>query len=173
MRMCLSLLLLAVAFFALALAAVASAQAPAPITDLRIERSGGAVILTWTHRDGTVVRYEVWRSYDPYAMLGDSGMVSIATVEPGPVNTEATYTDPFSAVGDPEVNYFYTVRGVDAVGQASDLSNRVGEFDFPLAASSGAATPTPTGTPTPSPTATNTPTATPTRTPTATATPLP
>jgi hypothetical protein len=76
MRTRLTILLLAVAILATAFAPAASADAPAPVTDLRASRSDTNVILTWTHTDATIVRYEVWRSDQFYARVGDAGNVS-------------------------------------------------------------------------------------------------
>ncbi len=72
MRTRLTVLLLAVAILATAFVPAASAAAPAPVTDLRATRSDASVILTWTHHDATIVRYEVWRSDRPYASPSES-----------------------------------------------------------------------------------------------------
>ena len=128
----LPLLLLVVAVVATAFVLPASAQTPAPVTDLRATRVDTSVILTWTHRDATAVRYEVWRSDRPYANVGEAGMFKLATVDAGPLDVEMTYQDTFSAVGVTTLNVFYAVRGVNDTGQAAALSNRVGEFDFAL-----------------------------------------
>ena len=34
--------------------------------------------------------------------------------------------------GDPGVNYYYVVLGVNAIGQKSQISNRTGRFNFDL-----------------------------------------
>ena len=79
-----------------------------------------------------VNHYEVWWSDSPYAVPGDAGMVKIADVTPGAAPSEATYTDTASGVGNPGVNSFYAVRGVNAGGETAAFSNRAGEFDFGL-----------------------------------------
>ena len=38
---------------------IASAEGPAPVTDLRAQKSGTSVILTWTHSDTTGVSSSV------------------------------------------------------------------------------------------------------------------
>lgn len=129
-------------FFALVLALIATvflvafthAQgAPTPVTDLRAEISGTSVILTWTHTDATVDHYQVWWSDSPYGAPGDAGVVHIADVPaPGVLNDPVTYTDTASGVGNSTVNSFYFVRSVNGSGEASEPSNRDGEFDFGL-----------------------------------------
>ncbi len=110
----------------------AHAAPPAPVTDLRAQRSGTSVILSWTYADVTAHHYEVWWNDSPYAAPGDAGMVMIATVTPGAAPSEAIYTDTASGVGNTAVNSFYAVRGVSAGGEVSALSNRAGEFDYGL-----------------------------------------
>jgi hypothetical protein len=66
----------------------ASAAGPAPVTDLRAQKSGTSVILTWTHSDASADHYEVWWSDSPYAAIGDAGMVKIVEVTPTAPGTE-------------------------------------------------------------------------------------
>ena len=114
--------------------AVALAAPPVPVPDLRVQRSGTSAVLTWTHTDSTVHHYEVWWSDNPYAAAGDPGVVKIADVTPGATGTSASYTDTASGVGNPGINSFYAVRGVNAGGEAAAFSNRVGEFDYRVVA---------------------------------------
>lgn len=101
-----------------------------PVNDLRAQAAGNSIALTWTHRDATFVRYELWRGNRPYAMPGEAGMVKLATVEPGPLDTEVTCPDTFTGIGSVTLNVFYAVRGVNASNQVSTFSNQVGEFDY-------------------------------------------
>jgi len=120
----------------------ASAASPAPVIDLRAQKSGTSMILTWTHSDATADHYEVWWSDSPYAVIGDAGMVKIADVTSA-VLGEVTYTDTASGVGNTAVNSFYAVRGITAGGEASALSNRAGEFDFGVSVNGGQPAPLP------------------------------
>ena len=114
MRTRLPILLLTIAILAAVFIPNAFAQgAPAAVTDLRAERSGTSVILTWTHSDSTVDHYEVWWSDSPYAAPGDPGMVHIADVTPGVVGAAVTYTDTASGVGNPAVNSATVARSGD------------------------------------------------------------
>ena len=75
MRTRLSVLLVLAVGSVLAWAFIVAAQgAPSRVTDLRAERSGDGIILTWTHTDGAVDHYEVWRSDRPYANVGDASI---------------------------------------------------------------------------------------------------
>lgn len=128
-------LLLPLAFFTLVFASASSVAAqgsPAPVTNLRIQRSGTSVILSWTHADAAVDHYGLWRSDSPYAVPGSVGMAKVIDVRPDSLNATVTHTDNPSAIVDAGLNVFYVARGVDTAGQPTALSNRVGEFDFDL-----------------------------------------
>lgn len=102
---------------------------PDPIDDLkaeliaRLDYSGksywGHVYLSWSepYDDEGVDHYLIYRSTNPY-QLG---------------NFLASTTDTFhldiGAVGNPIINYYYTVKAVDVDGNKSEESNKVGEFD--------------------------------------------
>ena len=46
------------------------------------------------------------------------------------VTTDTTYLDEYVyAIGNPDLHYYYTVTAVDLVGNKSEVSNQVGEFD--------------------------------------------
>jgi hypothetical protein len=106
----------------------ADASPPEPIDDLSIVLDNGSksfsgnMFLSWTkpYDDVGVSRYVVYRSTDP-ASMGDS----LAGT------TDSSYTDPGTA-GNIAENYFYVVKAVDAAGNKSAESNRVGEFDAVL-----------------------------------------
>ncbi len=104
---------------------------PPAVTDLRIERIGLTVNLTWTHNSSGAVKYEVWRGKSPYT-VSPPDAVKLGEVTPGAAASTATYRDWGSANGFEKVNYSYFVQAVDAQGHVSSPSNRVGDFDFAL-----------------------------------------
>ena len=79
------------------------------------------VSLTWNSVFGAAT-YRVWRGDTPY--FTPSGQ-PLATV------SSPSHTDE-NALCDPATNYFYVITAVNACGDASSVSNRVGEFDFAL-----------------------------------------
>jgi hypothetical protein len=101
--------------------------APQPPT-AAISLDTGGVQLTWTHLDANA-RYEVWRDtqpyFDPSAPTTDT--VKLDDVYPPVGGGEVIYTD---ATGDPNVTYYYTVIGVNALGQASAPVSFTGVFRF-------------------------------------------
>jgi fibronectin type 3 domain-containing protein len=102
--------------------------APDAIDDLSIALHSGAksfwgnIHLSWTEPFDCigVDHYVIHRSTDPL-LVGDS----IATT----AGTE--YLD-LGVIGHPLINYYYAVKAVDAGGNTSLLSNKVGEFDKQL-----------------------------------------
>ena len=95
---------------------------PMAIDDLAGTLTGDNIHLEWTepYSECGVTRYVVYRSTAP-GSLGDSLAGTVDTV----------YTD-MGAAGDVGSNYFYAVKAVDAGGQKSGESNKVGEFDRDL-----------------------------------------
>jgi len=87
-----------------------------------IEFENDDIHLRWTEPfdDVGVIHYVIYRNTAAYS-LGDS----LA----GP--TDTTFTD-VSAAGTVGVNYFYTIKAVDAAGNKAEQSNIVGEFDYSL-----------------------------------------
>jgi hypothetical protein len=61
--------------------------------------------------------------------------------EPAYQVTDALDFSDAGAAGDPDVNHFYVVKAGCSSGFAGDPSNRVGEFDFALAAGDPAIAP--------------------------------
>ncbi|MCS6844059.1 MAG: M20/M25/M40 family metallo-hydrolase [Caldilineales bacterium] len=99
-------------------------QAPA----VAIGGSGGAINLAWAHVSPNMA-YQVHRGESPYFTAeGSTQRAGFNLPFPNPV----TYSDPASGLGNPLVNHFYVVLGVNAAG-ATVASQRVGEFDFALA----------------------------------------
>lgn len=77
--------------------------------------------LSWTSVSG-VSEYHLYRGTTPY----------FTAAEPPYRTTSATQSDDAGVLGNPATNYFYTVKAVCPNGSASQVSNRVGEFDFAL-----------------------------------------
>jgi hypothetical protein len=121
--------------------AAAAPSAPVPVADLRIARSDDTVVLSWTHTDASIQRYEVWRTVNlPYGVPGAAGTFLADTILPGALGTPASYTDIGAGIGDPDLDGYYTVVGVTATGQASAPSNRVGVAEYPLTGAPSACT---------------------------------
>ncbi len=94
--------------------------------------------LSWSAVSGASA-YEVWRSASPYFSPGDAGSEQIAT-------TAATsYTDA-NHVGDPATNYYYQIVAMEGDCPVG-VSERLGEFDFGLAAGALLASHTPASLP--------------------------
>ncbi len=98
---------------------------PQAIADLTATLDSGAksywgnIYLSWTepYDNIGVDYYIVYRSTLPH-QLGDSVAAT----------TSLEYLDP-GVAGNPNVNHYYIVKAVDAVGNKSPESNQVGEFD--------------------------------------------
>jgi hypothetical protein len=98
---------------------------PQPPAWMTITRTGSNnLLLNWgIHPANT--GYEVWRSQTPYFIPSLPGSTRIFT---GPVNQ---FTD-LNSTGNPVINYYYLVQGINSLGQKSAVSPRTGEFDFML-----------------------------------------
>jgi fibronectin type 3 domain-containing protein len=98
---------------------------PESIDDLMIalesgsKSSSGDMRLIWTepYDDEGVVRYVIYRD----TSASSSGDSLAGT-------TDTTYID-MGVAGTVGTNYFYTVKAVDAAGNKSEQSNKVGEFE--------------------------------------------
>jgi hypothetical protein len=113
----------------LCLAASPDQAPPKSTSQLSVQESEGQLQLTWpaVTEDTSggaeqISHYIVYRSSQPLftTQNGDS----IAGV------SELSYTDPASGIGSPELNHFYGITAVDMAGNESQISNRVGEFDY-------------------------------------------
>ncbi len=101
---------------------------PVPPADVVATLDGEDVILTWTHlaaNDG----YEVWHSALPYFAPEDEEAVKVDVALSGSM---AMHFIDQAAAGDPQVNRYYVVRGINACGGLSAAAGRSGEFDFAL-----------------------------------------
>ena len=97
------------------------AAAAADPTGLGITRnvSANGVDLTWT-ASANAAGYQVWRDAAPYFT---------PTGAPLDLASTPAYTDPNVIGGAAD---YYVVTAANACGQASGISNRVGEFSFAL-----------------------------------------
>ncbi len=101
---------------------------PKAVDDLAIvleessKSSSGNVHLDWSEPENTegIDHYVIYRSQQP-GLAGDS----LAET------TQTAFVDS-GMVGDPDVHHYYTVRSVDVVGNRSETSGQVGEFDISL-----------------------------------------
>jgi hypothetical protein len=111
---------------------------PAAIADLAIVINGDNVDLSWSAVlvdtlgfATSVERYVISRGTQAYFMPGPAD--SIGTTDA--LTTFFTDADLGGAdvVGDTLTQYFYVVEVVDVFGNRSEVSNRVGEYDYPIA----------------------------------------
>lgn len=99
---------------------------PEAITDLEIQQQEEDLLLEWSSID-LADSYNIYRSTEPYFTPTEAELI---------VNlTKTSYLDETEGItGDPETNYFYTVTAVNQtefdLTFESDISDRVGEFDY-------------------------------------------
>jgi len=104
--------------------ALVASGAPDPVSDLVAQPSAGDLVLTWSAPSGkAVVRYVVYRDTSGGFEAGPEDSIG--------GTTDTTYLDA-GAIGATGTNYFYVVKAVDDIGQKSDPSGTVGEFDATL-----------------------------------------
>lgn len=101
-----------------------SCSAPATPT-LSVTRSGRDLQLNWTG-DATALSYELWRGDNPYFPAGDADTSVVR------FPASATSFTASAALGDVNMHHFYAVRGVNACGEVSPFSQRIGEVEFAL-----------------------------------------
>ncbi|KPL20018.1 MAG: hypothetical protein AMJ92_00825 [candidate division Zixibacteria bacterium SM23_81] len=107
---------------------IAITMPPKAVDDVTIlfegstKSSSGNIHLGWTEPENSegIERYIIYRSFYP-GLLGDS---LAGTMETAFVDS--------AAVGDPGVQHYYTLKAVDGVGNRSEGSYQVGEFDRQL-----------------------------------------
>ncbi len=88
------------------------------------------LMISWEHV-AQYTRYEVRRSERPYFNWDDPDAESRGIVPAPPAGTDVVFFEDEGAIGDPAVNYYYLVGGVNAAG-TTGIANRTGEFDFAL-----------------------------------------
>jgi hypothetical protein len=93
-------------------------------------RETNGLALRWTQTQDGVVRYEVYRSTNPY-FTPASGQKLSPDVSPPGAGNQATFTDA-GAFAAPLTNYYYLVLAIGAGEAQSPASNRVAAFHFPL-----------------------------------------
>ncbi|HEY53253.1 MAG TPA: S8 family serine peptidase, partial [Caldilineae bacterium] len=112
--------------------AVLNPKPAAVSTDLSIEASNGEAILHWRHVDDTVVRYEIWRSPNPYPDRLNADTSKVGEVTPGALNEMLSFTDPNSTLNDPATESAYVVYAINSLGIYSDVDHGLGEREFSL-----------------------------------------
>ena len=109
-----------------------SSNCPWPINDLRAHLADSTIVLIWSPASGGggADYYVVYRDTvhdfetQPEDSLGET--------------SDTTYTDSTPSItGNMAINYYYTVRAMDAGGAKSAASNIVGEFDRAMTAGEG------------------------------------
>ncbi|HSH01839.1 MAG TPA: tandem-95 repeat protein, partial [Anaerolineae bacterium] len=71
------------------------------------------------------VEYELWRSNDPYFVLGDGGIIQEDISSTVPLAH-------FGGAGDVSANNYYGITAVGDCGDRAELSTRMGEFDYSI-----------------------------------------
>ncbi len=94
---------------------------------------GSTIELTWAHTSA-YTSYEIWRHTSPYYELVAPPATLVASGLPPDgctMSDDAITCTLAGGVGDPDINYFYVVRGVRSDGSGVN-SNQTGELDFGL-----------------------------------------
>jgi uncharacterized repeat protein (TIGR01451 family) len=104
---------------------------PSAVTDLMSTMSANELHLNWSsvltdiHGEPEALEgYIIYRDIVPYFTPSPAG--SLATI------TDTFFVDTGSRAGDPGVNSYYLIQGIDYAGNISSNSNRCGEIDFRL-----------------------------------------
>jgi hypothetical protein len=116
---------------------VVNGAPPLPVTDLTISINGQNIELAWSEITSDTVgflvpigRYVVYRGTMAFFTPTPADSIGVAD------GATFAFTDAdlsgANVVGDPNNQYFYVVQVVDIYGNRSDISNRVGEYDYPL-----------------------------------------
>jgi hypothetical protein len=110
---------------------------PQAIDDLMATISGDSVLLTWsavtTDTSGeeiTIHHYVIYRGTEVYFDPTPSDSIGYTD------SNTSNFVDPgvggVNVVGNVDTNYYYVVKAVDVYGSYSDISNRVGEYDYEI-----------------------------------------
>ncbi len=110
---------------------------PNAIIDLNATVSGNSIQLNWTDvttdtsgAPTTISRYVIYRGTRAY--FDPTSADSIGNVTQGIEVFSDNNIAGANVVGDTGTNYFYCVEAVDVAGSRSELSNRVGEYDYQI-----------------------------------------
>ena len=103
---------------------------PAAVSDLSVSLAGSLLVLQWsavttdtTGAPETVDHYVVYRGETPFFIPTAAESLGV---------TSGTSFPDSGVFFSPAVNFFYLVKAVDASGNMSAESGRVGEFDWQL-----------------------------------------
>jgi hypothetical protein len=105
---------------------------PTSISDLTISISDSNILLEWTHKDSSIVRYEIWRAIDSPYFSPDVTGTKIGEVAPGNTGETLSYSDTDSPLGNANQQGYYLVLPVNSVGQRASPEPHEGEFDFAI-----------------------------------------
>ncbi|MEM7119535.1 MAG: LamG domain-containing protein, partial [Chloroflexota bacterium] len=107
-----------------------SCSPPTAVSDVAVAPNGVQVALSWTHHANNS-DYQVYRSTSPYFDPTDAGVVQLtgSIVYGGGM---ASIDDTGAILGNPAVNFYYYVVGVNGCGAETAVSNHTGAFDFSI-----------------------------------------
>jgi PKD repeat protein len=114
-----------------------NAAPPLAIADLSIQRTGESLELAWSPiildtsgLAADVGYYVIYRGTSAY--FSPTTLDSIGATDPATQLFTDADLGGVNVVGDTLTQYFYTVQVVDIYGNRSELSNRVGEYDYQI-----------------------------------------
>jgi hypothetical protein len=110
---------------------------PQSISDLMATISGDSVLLTWsavtTDTSGeeiSIHHYVIYRGTKAY--FNPTPSDSIGYTDSNILRFVDSGIGGVNVVGDVDTNYYYVIKAVDIYGNYSDISNRVGEYDYEI-----------------------------------------
>jgi len=110
---------------------------PEAVDDLMASISGESILLTWSAVTGdtsgketSVEGYVIYRGTMAYFLSTPSD--SIGYTDSITLSFADSDIGGADVVGDVDTNYYYVVKAVDIYGNHSDVSNRVGEYDYEI-----------------------------------------
>jgi hypothetical protein len=110
---------------------------PKAVGDLTATISGDYVSLSWSavmvdtsDKITSIERYVIYRSIRAY--FAPSPGDSIGYTNSLTLSFEDSDIGGTDVVGDVYTNYYYAIKAVDVYGNYSDVSNRVGEYDYEI-----------------------------------------
>ncbi|MEW5795918.1 MAG: Ig-like domain-containing protein [Candidatus Zixiibacteriota bacterium] len=116
---------------------VVNGAPPQAVTDFTIQRVGDELRFTWspvtldiTGLPTTIDRYIIYRGTSAFFTPGPGNQIGFTT--PPTVTITDNNIGGANVVGDTLNQYFYVLEAIDAWGNSSALSNRVGEYDYQI-----------------------------------------